>query len=297
MNKYVTVAAVVLAAIIMTPTAALAKKEACTKEQAKAAMSTAVLIERLLPENEVFKNKDGELIGGSSGSGWRFGANHIATIGHVTLSMKLSPDTWKNITIKVSEAEYGAPVTILETQARLVYFGREHSNEVAAVIELKDPLPERVTRGKVRFTPLENKEPVMAAGYVKNQLRLATGKLAFPEEESEGSSKEAVPKHLLPFNLTDDDKHDRLAIDHGASGGPIFDCEGNVVAISAKIATQDLHKNAAVSGMIASFERLSKSGIMDLREELAALRRTSTGASQHNVYGLPVGYFPPQPRK
>jgi hypothetical protein len=34
------------------------------------------------------------------------------------------------------------------------------------------------------------------------------------------------------------DGNDRLAIDHGASGAPVFDCEGRVAAVISTVITQ-----------------------------------------------------------
>jgi hypothetical protein len=36
------------------------------------------------------------------------------------------------------------------------------------------------------------------------------------------------------------DGNDRLAVDHGASGAPVFDCEGRVAAVISTVITQTL---------------------------------------------------------
>jgi hypothetical protein len=83
----------------------------------------------------------------------------------------------------------------------------------------------------IRNEPLSTVETVYSLGYPGNQLRIASGHFV-----KEGDDVRLAGTDL--FELSDGD--DRLALDHGASGAPVVDCNGRVVAVVGVIFTRTL---------------------------------------------------------
>jgi hypothetical protein len=269
-----------------------ATEKECTKAQVALVADTTFQVNHMLADNElVIDEKTGARIYGYNGTGWRHGKRTIATIEHLVVAMKLEFDIWKPITLSSSPAEYGTPTSFLKTEARLVYLDPTEDNvEGGALIEIADDFPDWVEVVKVRPEPLKKDEPVMSIGYTNETLRFATGALNFPEPSESDEGRPEEPSAYLPFELADNDKTDRLAMDHGASGGPIFDCDGEVVAMIANVRTQEA---VPIESMKQVLQFLKNSGIQ-VEEELLALDRVSSSWGQYNVLGLPVAYFPAQ---
>jgi hypothetical protein len=109
-----------------------------------------------------------------------------------------------------------------------------------AIFELREPFPNAQTL-KLREKPLSRNEPVLSIAYLDG-LRLAKGRFA----EIAGSSNIARDHPFAKvrpgsglFEMWDIERHnDRYVLDHGASGAPIVDCEGNVAAVASSIVTQ-----------------------------------------------------------
>jgi hypothetical protein len=159
---------------------------------------------------------------GIRGTAWFLSPTSLVTAGHVAEAMRLSEDNWKQIEIVGEESKLSISVRI----ARLA----GHHAEKLAILELRagysgaQALP-------IRAEPLAPKEPVLSLAYPKNRLRFATGK--FEEYGTEG--KFAGTALLEMF-----DGDDRLVLDHGASGAPVLDCDGRVVAVVTNIFTQTM---------------------------------------------------------
>jgi hypothetical protein len=110
-----------------------------------------------------------------------------------------------------------------------------------ALFELREPFPNAQTL-KLREKPLSRNEPVRSLAY-SDRLRFAKGRFA----EIAGSS-EILPDHPFAkvrpgsglFEMWDiqERNNDRYVLDHGASGAPIVDCEGNVAAVASSFVTQ-----------------------------------------------------------
>jgi hypothetical protein len=79
---------------------------------------------------------------------------------------------------------------------------------------------------RIRYEALSAGEPVFSLGYPGNRLRIASGRFV---KEGEGSKLAGTAL----FELSDGD--DRLALDHGASGAPVVDCDGRAVAVVSNI--------------------------------------------------------------
>jgi hypothetical protein len=84
---------------------------------------------------------------------------------------------------------------------------------------------------KIRTEPLVPEEPLVSLGYPKNRLRFAGGRFV----EYGGGDKFAGTALLELY-----DGDDRLVLDHGASGAPVLDCEGRVVALVSNLFTQTM---------------------------------------------------------
>jgi len=113
--------------------------------------------------------------------------------------------------------------------------------EGIAVFELREGLPNAQPL-KLREKPLSRNEPVRSAAYVGG-FRFAKGRFAeiMPRGQISSSDPFAkVPPGTGLFEMWDiDEPYDaRYVLDHGASGAPIVDCEGNVAAVTSSFMTQ-----------------------------------------------------------
>ena len=72
---------------------------------------------------------------------------------------------------------------------------------------------------------------MVSLAYPKNRLRFAGGRFV----EYGGGEKFAGTALLELY-----DGDDRLVLDHGASGAPVLDCEGRVVALVSNLFTQTM---------------------------------------------------------
>lgn len=157
---------------------------------------------------------------GTRGTGWFLSPTSIVTVGHVAMSMNLSHQDWKEIEIVGSETKQSVP-------ARLVRLAGPDVENIA-LLELQTAflgarsLP-------IRTEPLLAEEPVASLAYPGGRLRFASGRFARYGTDGDFAG-------LALFELYDGD--DRLALDHGASGAPIVDCQGRVVAVVSNTMTQ-----------------------------------------------------------
>jgi hypothetical protein len=113
--------------------------------------------------------------------------------------------------------------------------------EGLALFELQEPIPNAETL-KLREKPLSRNEPVLSVAYVDG-LRFAKGR--FSEIMGGGDTPRSHPfAKVAPgsglFEMWDieERRNDRFVLDHGASGAPIVDCEGNVAAVASGFLTQ-----------------------------------------------------------
>jgi hypothetical protein len=109
-----------------------------------------------------------------------------------------------------------------------------------ALFELRQPFPDAATL-KLRERPLSKDEPVRSIAYLEGP-RFAKGR--FAEIAGSGASGDHAFAKVRPgtglFEMWDIDErnNDRYVLDHGASGAPIIDCEGNVAAVTSSFVTQ-----------------------------------------------------------
>ncbi len=74
-------------------------------------------------------------------------------------------------------------------------------------------------------------ERVVSLAYPGDRLRFAGGRFV-----EYGQSEKFAGTALLEMY----DGDDRLVLDHGASGAPVLDCEGRVVAVVSNVFTQSI---------------------------------------------------------
>ena len=99
-----------------------------------------------------------------------------------------------------------------------------------AVIELTAAFPGAAPL-PVRTEPLLPEERVVSLAYPNGGLRFAGGRFA-----QYGTGDRFAGAALLELH----DGNDRLVLDHGASGAPVLDCEGRVVAVVSTLITQTI---------------------------------------------------------
>jgi Trypsin-like peptidase domain len=160
---------------------------------------------------------------GIGGSGWFLSPRRIVTAAHVAEAMLLSRQQWREIEIHAAEIKTSMPVRILRTAG-------DHSEKVA-VLELLTPF-QRAETPRVRMDPLIPDEQIVSLAHPNHQSRVAGGRFV-----QYGDAPGFAGTALLELY----DGMDRLVIDHGASGAPVFDCQGRVVAVVTNVLTQEVN--------------------------------------------------------
>lgn len=159
---------------------------------------------------------------GVRGTGWFLSPRVIVTAAHVAEAMYLSASDWKEIEIRERESRWSITTRIL----RVV--GSQF--EKMAVLELRDALPGALPLS-IRTEPLVPEERLVSLAYPNNRLRFAHGRFV-----EFGADARLAGAALLEMH----DGNDRLVLDHGASGAPVLDCEGRVVAVVSTAITQTI---------------------------------------------------------
>lgn len=190
---------------------------------------------------------------GISGTGWFLSPRLIVTAAHVVEAMHLSGKDWKEIELRERESKGSIPV-------RVLHIAGPHSEKIA-VLELRTEFPGAATL-PLRMEPLVAEERVASLAYPRGHLRFAGGRFV-----RYGEDDNFIGSALLEMH----DGNDRLVLDHGASGAPVLDCEGRVVAVVSTAITQTI-----------SF--------------LASVVRTSTAWQTANVVSIPIQVLRDFPR-
>jgi hypothetical protein len=172
-----------------------------------------------------FEDEEREAQGGLvgvRGTGWFLSPTLIATVEHVATGMNLSDQAWKPIEIRTGETKQSVLVRVQRVVGSKA--------EKIAVLELQTALAG--AQGlDLRMEPLLSDEPVASIAYPGDRQRLAGGRFV---EYGEGDKFAGTAL----FEMYDG--NDRLALDHGASGAPVFDCAGRVVAVVSNLFTSTM---------------------------------------------------------
>ena len=166
------------------------------------------------------EQKEGPL--GIRGTAWFLSPTSMVTAEHVAAAMNLSVQDWKQVEILEGETKQTIGVRILHRAGSRA--------EKISVLELRTAYS-RAQGLQVRMEPLAADERIVSLAYPSNRLRFAAGRFV------EYGEKNTVAGAAL-LEMYDGD--DRLVLDHGASGAPVLDCEGRVVAVVSNIFTQTL---------------------------------------------------------
>ena len=144
----------------------------------------------------------------------------MVTAEHVVVAMGLSQQNWKQVEVLTSESKQSIDV-------RILHLAGAHSERSSSY--WRKPFPG--AKGlQLRLEPLTPEERVVSLAYPGNRLRFAGGRFV------EYGDRELAGTALLEMY----DGDDRLVLDHGASGAPVLDCEGRVVAVVSNIFTQTM---------------------------------------------------------
>src|SRR5262249_40592659 len=151
---------------------------------------------------------------------WFLSSSAIVTAEHVSAGMKLTKEDWKPLEIRDGDDVRSIPARI----QRVVGLGAEK----LAVLELQSAFSS-ARSAPIRPAPLEPEDRVVTIAYPHRYPRVVGGR--FVEYGRNGAFAGAALLEMY-------DGDDRLAIDHGASGAPVYDCEGRVAAVVTTVMTQ-----------------------------------------------------------
>jgi hypothetical protein len=160
---------------------------------------------------------------GIQGTGWFQSSTSIVTVEHVVAAMGLSNGDWKILTIQDAAETHSIPVRI----QRVLGAGPEK----LAVLELQTAISS-ARSVEIRMSPLLPDDRIVTMAYPNRERRAVTGR--FVQYATDGG---LAGTGLLEIYEGDD----RLVIDHGASGAPVFDCEGRIAAVISTVITQIFH--------------------------------------------------------
>ncbi|MFZ0095261.1 MAG: serine protease [Pseudolabrys sp.] len=197
---------------------AQSRAETACVDLAQLAHST-VGITRYFDEAE--RNAQPDLVG-IHGTAWFQSPTIIVTAAHVASGMKLSAQEWKSLKL-----EDGA-----DSQWISVRIGRLAGGhaEKLAVLELQTAVS-TARSVAIRISPLAPEDRVVTFAYPNQRLHTVAGR--FVQYVDNGRLAGTAL-----FEIYEGDN--RLVIDHGASGAPVFDCEGRVAAVISTVITQNL---------------------------------------------------------
>ncbi len=172
-------------------------------------------------------------IDGRSGTGWFCGSSkHLITIGHMVTDPALPRKEWTEVEIShCPDGTMGTYKThrVMVRLADLI----DTPGEDIGVIELQKPLfdVKPISVSKDALTPGSQS---YCFGFTDGTLRHAGG--TFHRIGKDEDSPELNDFGL--FEMFED--NDRLALDHGASGAPVLNAKGEVIAVLAIVKTGEV---------------------------------------------------------
>jgi len=160
---------------------------------------------------------------GIRGTAWFLSSRSLVTAAHVAEAMQLSALEWKDVELHNSEGKQSVSVRVLY----LAGLGLEK----IAVLELDSAISNAAVLQR-RAGPLVPNEQVVSLAYPDNRLRFAGGRFV-----QQGDDDKFAGSALFEMY----DGNDRLVLDHGASGAPVLDCDGRVVAVVTTLITRTMN--------------------------------------------------------
>jgi Trypsin-like peptidase domain len=157
---------------------------------------------------------------GIQGTGWFRSPTSLVTVEHVVAAMGLSTEDWKILTIQDGADSHSISVRL----QRVAGAGPEK----LAVLELQTAVS-TARSVPIRLSPLVPDDRIVTLAYPNRQARSVTGR--FVQYATEGRLAGTGLLEMYEGN-------NRLVIDHGASGAPVFDCEGRIAAVISTVITQ-----------------------------------------------------------
>jgi Trypsin-like peptidase domain len=157
---------------------------------------------------------------GIQGTGWFRSPTSLVTVEHVVAAMGLSTEDWKILTIQDGADSHSISVRL----QRVAGAGPEK----LAVLELQTAVS-TARSVPIRLSPLVPDDRIVTLAYPNRQPRSVTGR--FVQYATEGRLAGTGLLEMYEGN-------NRLVIDHGASGAPVFDCEGRIAAVISTVITQ-----------------------------------------------------------
>jgi hypothetical protein len=153
---------------------------------------------------------------------WFQSPTTIVTAAHVASGMNLSTEEWKSVSIKDDAEGQSNSVRVQRVVGSYA--------EKLAVLELQTAVP--VARSvAMRMVPLIPEDRVVTLAYPNDRLHTVVGRFV----QYADTGRLAGTALLEIF-----EGENRLVIDYGASGAPVFDCEGRVAAVISTVITQTL---------------------------------------------------------
>ncbi|WP_407174893.1 serine protease [Bradyrhizobium sp. STM 3562] len=159
---------------------------------------------------------------GVRGTGWFLSPTTIVTAEHVTAAMTLSTQSWKPLEIVDEDGSQFVPTRIQRVAGP--------QTERLAIIELQRAVSDARSVA-IRKEPLAPDEQVMVLTYPAGRPQLITGRFV-----QFGDYGKLIGLVLLEMY----DGDNRLIVDHGASGAPVFDCKGRIAAVVSNVFTQSI---------------------------------------------------------
>jgi Trypsin-like peptidase domain len=197
---------------------AQSRAETACVDLAQLAHST-VSITRSFEDAE--RNPHSDVVG-VRGTAWFQSPTTIVTAAHVASGMKLSTQEWKPVRIEDDADGQSNAV-------RIQHVAGTHAEKLA-VLELQTAVPN--ARGvAIRMLPLMPEDRVVTLAYPNDRLHTVVGRFV----QYADTGRLAGTALLEIF-----EGENRLVIDYGASGAPVFDCEGRVAAVVSTVITQIL---------------------------------------------------------
>ena len=180
---------------------------------------STVSITRFFEDAE--RNPQSDVVG-VRGTAWFQSPTTVVTAAHVAVGMKLSTQEWKSLRVEDGAQSWS-------NSARIQRVAGSHIEKLA-VLELQTAVP-NARSVAIRMLPLMPEDRVVTFAYPNNHLHTVVGRFV-----QYADSGRLAGTALLEIFEGDD----RLVIDYGASGAPVFDCEGRVAAVISTAITQIL---------------------------------------------------------